>query len=176
VKNIILSILFLSITLQIFGLFNQKSAFASPSVAFDRIGVVVGSYHFNNDGSHAWRTPTAHYEEYNPGITAFFNVKGIPLINQAGISYITKNSFGTPSIYVSVYHKLASIGPVQIDLAAALATGYRNEVRLANQFDGILPLASVSLIVLRHLEIDIIPAGYIAGNDTANELFFTVRL
>lgn len=175
-QKILFLIFILSAAIPGFSLFSQKSASASPSVTFNCIGVVIGSYHFNNDGGHAWRTPTSHYNEYNPGVTAFFNVKGIPLIDGAGISYITKNSFGTPSVYISAYHKLGALGPVEFELAAALATGYHNNVKLANQFDGLLPLAGISLIIFRHIEVDIIPAGYIAGNGTANELFFTVRL
>lgn len=174
-KNILFFIL-MAATL-IFGLSSSAAASSAsePGLAFDGIGVVLGSYHFNNDGSHAWRTPTSHYNEYNPGLTAFFKVNGVPLVDEAGITYITKNSYGVPSIYVSAYHKLFNMGPVEFELAAAVATGYNHKVDFADRFDGLLPLAGITMVIFRHVEVDIIPAGYIAGNSVANELFFSLR-
>lgn len=153
---------------------NPNTAAAS-NISFNGVGIVIGSYHFNNDGSHAWRTKTSRYNEYNPGLTAFFKINGNPVIDEAGITYISKNSYGVPSIYVSVYRRLFNAGPVQFDLAAAIATGYGNKVELANKLGGLLPIAGISLIIFRHVEVDIIPAGYAAGNSAANEIFFSLR-
>ena len=156
--------------------FIPVSAAAESNFAFDGIGAVLGSYHFNNDGSHAWRTPTSHYNEFNPGLTAYFKVKSFPLIDKIGITYILKNSFGVPSVYISAYHEIGNIGQVRFDLAAAIASGYHDKVKIADRFDGLLPVVGIAVIIVRHFEIDFIPAGYIAGDNVANELFFSVRL
>lgn len=159
----------------VFTFLNPSYAAAAPEISFDGVGAVIGSYHFNNDGSHAWRTYNSRYNEYNPGITAFFRIRNIPVIDEAAVTYISKNSFGVPSLYISAYHKLASLGPLEFDLAAAIATGYGGKVEIADRLGSILPIAGITLIIFRHAEVDIIPAGYIAGNNTANELFFSLR-
>ena len=83
--------------------FIPVSAAAESNFAFDGIGVVFGSYHFNNDGSHAWRTPTSHYNEFNPGLTAYFKVKSFPLIDKIGITYILKKQLRrTFGIYLGI--------------------------------------------------------------------------
>ena len=151
------------------------SSYAAEIIKFDGIGVVYASYHFDNDGSHAWRSPGQRYNEFNPGLTIFFKPEKNLVIDELGFTYILKNSYGVPSVYLSAYRKLFNAGPVQFDLAAALATGYHDKIKFADRFDGIIPVAGITMLVYRHFEVDVIPAGYFAGRDVANEIFFSLR-
>ncbi len=133
-------------------------------------GVVLKSFHFTNSFERV-----NGFNENNIGPTLYLTDKKniIPVINEATVSYVHRNSYGANSIYLFFHHNIFFRKNFKLDIAVGAATGYEKYLKIARDLS-FMPLGGFRATFFNHLEKGLLPTGIVAEKG-ANVLTFSYR-
>ena len=136
------------------------------------IGLNLASSHIRNDLTHR-----SGLNEINLGGTVYFTDKGneVPFADEFTLSFIGRNSFNNPSIYLMAHKDFLNTKWVDIALSAGVATGYKKHYRIADKL-GVMPIIGLRVTIVKHIEIGLIPSSLFSkGGKGANTIILNYR-